>query len=39
MYLTERQMKKLIKKIENNMSTDTKLSKTQINKTMKEDGN
>ena len=32
-------MKKLIKKIENNMSTDIKLSKTQINKTIKEGGN
>ena len=32
-------MKKLINKIGNNMSTDIKLSKTQINKTIKEGGN
>ena len=32
-------MKKLIDKIENNMSTDIKLSKAQINKIMKEGGN
>ena len=32
-------MKKLIDKIENNMSTDIKLSKTQIDKTIKEGGN
>ena len=35
LHLTERQMKKLIDKIENNMSTDIKLSKAQINKIMK----
>ena len=32
-------MKKIVKKIENNMSTDIKLSKTQIYKTIKEAGN
>ena len=32
-------MKKLIDKIENNMSTDIKFSKAQINKIMKEGGN
>ena len=32
-------MKKLIDKIENNMSTDIKLSKAQINKIIKEVGN
>ena len=39
LYLTERQMEKLIEKIENNMSTDLKLSKAQISKTIKEYGN
>ena len=39
LHLTERQMKKLIDKIENNMSTDIKLSKAQINKIIKEGGN
>ena len=39
LYSTERQVKNLIDKIENNMSTDIKLSKAQINKIMKEGGN
>ena len=39
LYLTERQLKKLIKKIENNMSTNVKLSKVLINKIIKEGGN
>ena len=39
MYLTEQQLNKLRKKIENNMSTDIKLSKVQINKIIKESGN
>ena len=37
--MTERQIKKLIDKIENNMSTDIKLSKAQIDKIIKEGGN
>ena len=37
--MTEQQLNKLRKKIENNMSTDTKLSKVQINKIIKEAGN
>ena len=36
LYLTQKQMEKLIKKIENNMSTDIKSSKVQINKIIKE---
>ena len=39
LYLTERQMTKLIDKIKNNMSTDIKLSKVQINRIIKEGGN
>ena len=39
LYLTEQQLNKLRKKIESNMSTDIKLSKVQINKIIKEDGN
>ena len=38
LYLTQKQMEKLIKKIENNMSTDIKSSKVQINKIIKEGG-
>ena len=38
LYLTERQMEKWNKKIENNMSTDIKLSKSQISKIIKEGG-
>ena len=38
MYLTEQQLNKLRKKIENNMSTDVKF-KVQINKIIKEGGN
>ena len=39
LYLTQRQMTKLIDKIQNNMSTDKKLRKVQINKILKEGGN
>ena len=39
LYLTQRQMTKLINKIQNNMSADIKLSKAQINKTLKKGGN
>ena len=39
LYLTQRQITKLIDKIKNNMSTDIKLSKVQINKIIKEGGN
>ena len=39
LYLTQKQMEKLIEKIKNNMSTDIKLSKVQINKVIKEGGN
>ena len=39
MYLTEQQLNKLRKKIDNNMSNDIKLSKVQINKIIKEGGN
>ena len=39
LYLTQRQMTKLIDKIKNNMSTDIKLSKVQINEIIKEGGN
>ena len=39
LYLTQRQMEKLIDKIKNNMSTDIKLSEVQINKIIKEGGN
>ena len=38
MYLTERQLNKLRKTIKNNMSTDIKLRKVQINKIIKEGG-
>ena len=37
LYLTQRQMTKLIDKIKNNMSTDIKLSKVQINEIIKEE--
>ena len=37
--MTEQQLNKLRKKIENNMSTDIKLSKIEINKMIKEGGN
>ena len=37
--MTEQQLNKLRKKIENNMSTGIKLSKVQINKMIKEGGN
>ena len=39
LYLTERQLTELREKVENNMSTDMKLSKVQINKIIKEGGN
>ena len=39
LYLTQRQMTKLIDKIKKNISTDIKLSKVQINKILKERGN
>ena len=39
LYLTERQLNKLREKIENNMSTDIKSSKVQVNKIIKEGGN
>ena len=39
LYLTEKQINKLRDKISNNMSTDTKLSKVQMNKILKEGGN
>ena len=38
LFLTQTQINKLRKKIENNMSTDIKLSKAQINKLIKEGG-
>ena len=38
MFLTQTQINKLIEKVENNMSTDIKLNKAQINKLMKEGG-
>ena len=38
-FLTQRQMTKLIDRIKNNMSTDIKLNKVQINKIIKEGGN
>ena len=38
-FLAQRQMTKLIDKIKNNMSTDIKLNKVQINKIIKEGGN
>ena len=38
MCLTEKQINKLREKVENNMSTDIKLSKVQINKILKEGG-
>ena len=38
MFLTQTQINKLRKKVENNMSTDIKLSKAQINKLIKEGG-
>ena len=39
LYLAEQQLNKLRKKTENNMSTDIKLNKVQINKIIKEGGN
>ena len=39
LYLTQRQMTKLIDKMQNNMSTNIKLSKVQINKILKEGAN
>ena len=39
MYLAEQQLNKLRKTIKNNMSTDIKLRKVQINKIIKEGGN
>ena len=39
LYLTQRQTTKLIDKIKNNMPTDIKISKVQINKILKEGGN
>ena len=39
MYLTQRQINELREKIKNNMSTDIKLSKLQINKIVKEGRN
>ena len=39
LYLTKRQMTKLTDKIKNNMSTDIKLSKVQVNKILKEGRN
>ena len=38
MFLTQTQINKLREKVENNMSTDIKLSKPQINKLIKEGG-
>ena len=38
LFLTQTQTNKLREKVENNMSTDIKLSKTQINKLIKEGG-
>ena len=38
MFLTQTQINKLREKVENNMSTDIKLSKAQINKLVKEGG-
>ena len=38
MFLTQTQINKLREKVENNMSTDMKLSKSQINKLIKEGG-
>ena len=38
MFLTQTHINKLREKVENNMSTDTKLSKAQINKLIKEGG-
>ena len=38
MFLTQTQINKLREKVENNMSTDIKLSKSQINKLIKEGG-
>ena len=38
MFLTQTQVNKLREKVENNMSTDTKLRKSQINKLIKERG-
>ena len=38
MCLTEKQINKLREKVENNMSTDIKLNKVQINKILKEGG-
>ena len=38
MFLTQTQINKLREKVENNMSTDIKLSKAQINKLIKEGG-
>ena len=38
MFLTQSQINKLREKVENNMSTDTKLSKAQINKLIKSGG-
>ena len=38
MFLTQKQINKLREKIENNMSTDIKLSKSEINKLIKEGG-
>ena len=38
MFLTQTQINKLREKVENNMSTDTKLRKSQINKLIKERG-
>ena len=38
MFLTQTQINKLRENVENNMSTDMKLSKTQINKLIKEVG-
>ena len=39
LYLAEQQLNKLRRKTENNMSTDIKLNKVQINKIIKEGGN
>ena len=38
MFLTQKQINKLREKVENNMSTDIKLSKSEINKLIKEGG-
>ena len=38
MFLTQTQINKLREKVENHMSTDIKLSKSQINKLLKEEG-